>query len=63
MQKLELIKNNFPRKTKEHKQEIAIKNGWNTRIFQILRDIHDGNFIFKGKFYNRLTKPVEITYE
>ena len=39
---------NFPRDTKQRKWEIAIKNGQNTQIFRILRDIRDRNLLFKG---------------
>ena len=52
---------NFTRDTKRRIQEITINNGWNTQIVQILRDIRDGNFLFKGPFLSRLTKPVELT--
>ena len=33
----------FPRYTKRRIQKIAVKNGWNTQIVQILREISDGN--------------------
>ena len=36
-------------------RDIAINNGWNTQIFQILCDIRD------GKILSRPPKPVKIT--
>ena len=50
------------RDTKQRIQEIATNNGWNTQIVQILREMRDGNFLFKRKFLSRLTKPVELTH-
>ena len=44
-------------------QEISINNGWNTQIFQILREKCDGNFVFKGNLISRLPKPVELTHK
>ena len=54
---------NFPCETKRRMQEIAIKNGWNTHIVQILCEIRDGNFIFKGNFLSRQPEPVELTHD
>ena len=39
------------------------KNGCNTQIFQILCEIHDVNFIFKGNILSRLPKPIELTHK
>ena len=51
------MKNIFPRDTKQRIREIAIKNGWNTHILQIWRDIPDGIFL------SRLPKHVELTHD
>ena len=51
----------FLRDTKRRMREIAINNDWNTHIVQILHEIRDTNFLFKGKFLNRLSKPAELT--
>ena len=40
---------------------ITINNGGNKHIVQILHEIRDINFIFKGSFISILPKPVEIT--
>ena len=50
----------FLRDTKRRIQEIAINNGWNTHIVQILHEIRDINFLFKGKILSILPKPVEL---
>ena len=42
--------NNFPCDTKRCIRQIAINNGLNTCIVQILGDKRDGKFIFKGNF-------------
>ena len=44
-------------------QEIAINNGWNTQIVKILHEIRDGNFLFKGTLFGRLTKFFELSHE
>ena len=36
---------NLPCDTNQHIWGIAMYNGWNTHIFQILRGEHDGKFI------------------
>ena len=53
----------IPHDTKQRIRKIAINNGWNTHIFQILREKHDGNFLFNGNLLSRLPKPVELSYE
>ena len=44
---------NFPRDTKRHLRKIATHNG-------ILREKHDGEFIFKVNLLSRLLKPIEL---
>ena len=56
-------KTKYLRDTKRRIQEIAANNGWNTQIVQILCEIRGGNFLFKGNFLSRLSKPVELTYK
>ena len=53
----------FPCDIKRRIREISINNGCNTQIFQILRDIRDGNFLFNGDFLSRLPKSVELSHE
>ena len=53
----------FPRDTRRRIRDIAINNGRNTQIVQILYEIHDRNFLFKGNFLSRLPTPVELTHE
>ena len=48
--------------TKRRIQKIAIHNGWNTHIVQILLDKRDGN-CFQKKIFSRLPKPAEISNE
>ena len=54
---------NHPRETKQRIQENSINNGWNIQIVQILREILDGNFLFKGKLLSRLPKPAGLSHE
>ena len=54
---------NFRRDTKRHIRYIAINNGWNTQIFQLLREMHDEIFIVKGKFLSRPPKYDELSHE
>ena len=49
--------------SKRHIQEIAINNGWNMHIFQILREKRDGNFIFTGNLLREPPKPVKLSHE
>ena len=42
---------------------MTIENGCNTYIFQILREEHDGKFIFKGNMLSRLSKTVELSHK
>ena len=44
-------------------RKITIKNGWNTQIFQILREKCDGKFIFKRNFLIILPNYVELSHE
>ena len=53
-------KMNFPSDKNQHIEEIEIHNGCNTQTVQILHEKRYGNFIFKGKFIIRLTKPVGL---
>ena len=53
----------FPRDTKRLIQEIEVNNGWNTHNFQMLREIHDGNILFKENLLSRIPKPFELTHE
>ena len=43
--------------------EIAINNGWNKHIFQILFETRDGEFLFIGKFPSREPKPFGLSNE
>ena len=46
-----------------HIREIAINNGWNTQIVQILHEKLDGKFLFNINFLSRLPKPVGLSHE
>ena len=39
-----------------------MNNAWNIYIFQILRGICDGNFLFRGNFLSRPPKLFELTH-
>ena len=54
---------NFPHDTKRCIWEIAINNGWNIYIIQILCVKYVGNFLFKGKFLSGQPKPVELSHD
>ena len=51
---------NFLPDTKRRIRLIVINYGWNTHIVQILQEIRDRHFRFKGKFLSRLPKPVGL---
>ena len=53
----------FLRDTKRRIREISINNGWNTHIVQILHEIRDGKFLFKGNLLSTLPKSVELLNE
>ena len=56
------LKIKFPRDTKRRIREISINNGYNTQIVHILREIHDGNFLFKVNLLIIIPKFVELTH-
>ena len=39
--------------TKRNIREIAINNGWNTQVIQILCEKRNGKFLFRGNFLSR----------
>ena len=53
----------FPRDTKQVIRKIAIKNGWNTRIVQIMCEKCDSTFLFKVNVLSIPPKTVEISHE
>ena len=53
----------FSRDMKRHIHTIAIKNGWNTQIIQILYEECDGKFQFYGNLLSRLPNPVELSHK
>ena len=44
-------------------RKIAINNGQNTQVVQILHDELSGGFIFKVNMLSRITKPVELSHK
>ena len=52
----------LPHDTKRRIFSIAINNGWNTQVVQILCERRDGEFIFKGNILSMIPKPVELSH-
>ena len=57
------LENNFPCDKKWRIRQIAINNGWNTQIVQVLLEKRDLKFIFKVNLLNILPKPVELSHK
>ena len=63
VKRIKSIKKKFMRDTNRRIWVIAINNGWNTHIVQILREIRDDDFLFKRKFLSIVLKPVELPHK